>query len=736
MRQTLLFLLLSLWVSCADNGWETRCLSLTGKQCIIGENGLPYVDGMDDWKIENWGLSGNCKSGIAKCIDVFDSANKKSNKRIVCENYIGPSPEICNDKDDNCNGAIDEDFDKDRDGVTTCDVNPDCWDDPHNPPVGLEGLSPESAKDFNPFSVEICDKWDNNCNCYNQPPWVKDSNRDGLECACSVDPNCVGENCCDIGVNEDLAPMVCSLNPGPITSKCQVGRSFCNNGAMTKCISTQPNKIETCNGVDDDCNGKIDDNIPLTPCGHGEEGACKFGTNICVSQTKEVMCVGAIYPSAEGCNRVDDDCDGIIDEGLWQECSTICGTGIEKCWLGVWVECTAPRPEVEICDGLDNDCDHLVDEEDPDVLTPCECSMGESQLCNGPYPMFDLETDSPAPHPYDACGIGVKYCMGDGDWSPCYFLMPVEPETCNAWDDDCDGVIDGMTRACWTYPDESVSATNEGECQIGQTTCNMGVWGAFNSSEEFIPDLCVGEIWPQEEICDELDNDCDGKIDEDLIQRDKVDMLFLIDGSGSMLSVIDNLKSAIGTYANDFKQAECPLGSGQECHRFAVSVFPGSNMDNYCTAGDHFLMLTGSPRASLVDISQFQSALNSIPNVCSEEPSYDVMFDALSSTDALEVGWREEAHPYVVMITDEPPQSWTIINDRDIGNRALACGVGSCFPGDSWETFVITAPAYFSMWNETTMGDSNRLKDIWSFQSSVQEGVEILREIFQNICLR
>jgi hypothetical protein len=112
------------------------------------------------------------------------------------------------------------------------------------------------------------------------------------------------------------------------------------------------------------------------------------------------------------------------------------------------------------------------------------------------------------------------------------------------------------------------------------------------------------------------------------------------------------------------------------------------------------------------------------------------MFDALSSTDVLDVGWRPDAYPYVIMITDEPAQSWTVINDGNVGGRALACGVGSCFPGDSWETFVITAPVYFSLWDETTMGDSDRLKDIWHFQSSVQEGIEILREIFQNICLR
>ena len=736
MRPTLLLLLLSLWYGCADNGWETRCLSSTGKRCVIGESGVAYVEGLDDWHIEDWGLTGNCKSGVAKCVDVFNPSSGDADKRILCEDYLGPVAEACNDQDDDCDGEVDEDFDKDRDGVTTCDDQPDCWDDPRSPPKGLEDMSPDNAKDFNPFSAEVCDGRDNNCSCYSQPAWIKDSNRDGLECACSMDPNCVGEDCCDEGVDEDITPQMCSLNPnGAIRSKCQVGRSYCNNGEMSPCVNDQTQKIEICNGLDDDCNGKIDDSIQATSCGYSDEGACKYGTNICVSETKELICIGATYPGAEGCNRIDDDCDGLIDEGLWQECNTMCGMGIEKCWNGFWVECTAPEPEVEICDGLDNDCDRLVDEEDPDILTPCECSMGESQLCNGPYPMFDLETNMPAEHPFDACGMGVKYCVGEGEWSPCYFLMPIEPETCNAWDDDCDGVIDGMSKLCWTYPNDSVPATNVGECQTGHTTCDLGVWGGFDPNEEFIPGLCTGEIWPQEEVCDELDNDCDGKVDEDLVPREKVDMLFLVDGSGSMESMIHNLKSAMATYANDFKDAECPPGSGQECHRFALSVFPG-HTDLDCTAGPSSLMLSGVPRSSLVTVSEFQSVLSSIPPVCAEEPSYDVMYDALSSTDVLEVGWRSDAYPYVIMITDEPAQTWTIINDGDVGNRALACGVGSCFPGDSFETFVITAPVYFTLWEETTMTDSNRLKDIWHFQSSVPEGIQILREIFQNVCLR
>ncbi|MGA1842466.1 MAG: LamG-like jellyroll fold domain-containing protein [bacterium] len=76
----------------------------------------------------------------------------------------------------------------------------------------------------------------------------------------------------------------------------------------------------------------------------------------------------AINPGmTEICNGVDDDCDSLIDEELTRPCSTACGTGTETCQDGQWTACDASQPEPEVCDGKDNDCNGVVD--DPDVLT-------------------------------------------------------------------------------------------------------------------------------------------------------------------------------------------------------------------------------------------------------------------------------------------------------------------------------------------------------------------------------
>ena len=76
--------------------------------------------------------------------------------------------------------------------------------------------------------------------------------------------------------------------------------------------------------------------------------------------------------SAEICDGEDNDCDGLVDEGLVRDCASACGTGTETCDAGSWSGCTAPEVGTETCNGLDDDCDGAAD-------PGCECTAGDTR---------------------------------------------------------------------------------------------------------------------------------------------------------------------------------------------------------------------------------------------------------------------------------------------------------------------------------------------------------------------
>ena len=549
---------------------EATCVA---DQVMVGVEGAEGCDGLDqdcDGYFDEDFVEGQVSCGVGAC------TNPDGRRRCVagevvddCVAFEGASTDdTCNGVDDDCDGLVDESF---LSYLALCE--------------GLSGECARSARVYcvNSEAQQSCPEV--------LPPVTTDLSCDGLD------------EDCDGVVDEDYAPQEVSCGFGvcrrTVESRCQEG---VENVDCDPEVPLEDERDQDCDGQDDDCDGRVDEGYTprVYTC---FTGVCaqSFSTRCEVSaqgstEIEECPATSLIQPQVERCDGLDNDCNGVIDDNAYAPVNTTCGlgvcerTGVEACVAGeIFDNCTPNTPSegvVDDCDGLDNDCDGKVDEAFVSVEVTCEgavecaepgatiCVAGQvsdtcsdvvdlnhpEDVCDGVDQDCDGEVDEGYIGQATSCGeglcasTGVTFCQLGVEGDSCQPGVPTPDVSCDGFDQDCDGRVDegyattavlcgqgeclnGGLRECANgeeltsctpldpSPDEDCNSKDD-DCDgfvdegyvASMTTCGVGVCerqGQQACTASGVQNNCVeGSPTGPDTSCDGVDQDCDGSVDE------------------------------------------------------------------------------------------------------------------------------------------------------------------------------------------------------------------------------
>ncbi|MFA6131354.1 MAG: putative metal-binding motif-containing protein [Patescibacteria group bacterium] len=481
------------------------------------------------------------------------------------------APELCDSLDNDCDGLEDDEDEAVVNAPTWyADIDGDGYGDVSNSTEACEALSDfvdnsddcnDGDVDINPDANELCDSLDNDCDvdideeAVDAPTWYVDNDDDGYGNATSSIEACEAPS--NFVTNSD---------------DCDDSRADVN-----------PEAPELCDGLatDEDCDGLADDDDPSMDLsgrstlyfdsdsdGYGDpdtSGAyCRSPTSQWIEDSADCDDARSDVNPGENelCDGFDNDCDGSVDEpsaidavDLWDDDDSD-GYGDDA--SGSFTACPADgfvdvngdcndadaaiNPDaIELCDSLDNNCDGDVDE--GVTATYYFDADGDGH--------GDLATS------IEACEAPSGYV---NDFTDCddteSAAFPGAPELCDSLDNDCDGRTDEEAPTWYRDADSD----GYGDVEVAESVCEApsGYVSDASDCDDSNPDINPGAP----ELCDSLDNNCDGDVDEEALT-----WYYDADGDG------------YGNPATEVVACEAPFGYialGGDCDDGNINIFTGA----------------------------------------------------------------------------------------------------------------------------------------------------------------